>query len=70
MSVLAQSTDLAAATPANPAAARRDPVARVAVHSDLARIAPFWRQFQAGAVATPYQRFDWVRAFAETIGRA
>jgi CelD/BcsL family acetyltransferase involved in cellulose biosynthesis len=46
------------------------PALRVTVHRDLAAVEASWRSFERTAVATPYQRFDWARAYAETLGRA
>lgn len=38
------------------------------LHRSLASVEPVWRALEAEAApfATPYQRFDWVRAFVET----
>lgn len=66
MSVMTRTADLAGAAAAQ---TRPDVVARVVVH-DLAGVENLWRQFEATAVATPYQRFDWIAAFSDTIGQA
>jgi len=70
MSVVA---DRAPDTPA-PAALRRDaearPWARVIASSDLAALEADWRALESDALVTPYQAYDWVRPFVETIGRA
>jgi CelD/BcsL family acetyltransferase involved in cellulose biosynthesis len=41
---------------------------RVTVYRDIGQIGDRWRQFEAGAHATPYQHYDWTSAYAETIG--
>ncbi len=38
---------------------------RIAVAHGLAALEPDWRRFEAEALATPYGRFDWIRAFAD-----
>jgi len=54
---------------AMPAADAR--IARVEVFHDLAAAEPHWRALERGArLATPYQGFDWVRAWQENIGAA
>lgn len=42
----------------------------VTVHRDIAAVAAAWRAFGASATATPYQTYDWVMAYAETLGQA
>jgi CelD/BcsL family acetyltransferase involved in cellulose biosynthesis len=41
---------------------------RVTVYRDIGELAERWRQFEADAHATPYQHYDWISAYAETIG--
>jgi CelD/BcsL family acetyltransferase involved in cellulose biosynthesis len=55
-----------------PSAERANGVAplQVTIHRDFASIDADWRSFEQTAVATPYQRFDWSEAYAETLGRA
>jgi CelD/BcsL family acetyltransferase involved in cellulose biosynthesis len=46
-------------------------LARTQVLDDLAAAEPLWRQLeQAGAFATPYQRFEWVAHWYRHVGRA
>ncbi|CAH1671849.1 CelD/BcsL family acetyltransferase involved in cellulose biosynthesis [Hyphomicrobiales bacterium] len=42
----------------------------VRIHRDVAAIADLWRDFGTRAAGTPYQMFDWVMAYADTLGRA
>lgn len=46
------------------------PWASIAIETDIAALAETWRAFEATALATPYQSYDWIRPFAETIGAA
>ncbi len=46
------------------------PVERVSCADSFAALGPQWRELEANGVATPYQTFDWSRAFAETAGAA
>jgi CelD/BcsL family acetyltransferase involved in cellulose biosynthesis len=34
---------------------------------DLAAVEPLWRTMEAEGVGSPYQRFDWVRAYIEAL---
>ncbi|SDF30097.1 GNAT family N-acetyltransferase [Bosea robiniae] len=66
---------IAASTSANSdavtaARAARRPWASIAIETDIAALADIWRAFEASALVTPYQSYDWVRHFAETIGAA
>ena len=46
-------------------------LARTQVLGDLAAAEPLWRRLeQAGAAATPYQRFEWVAHWYRHVGRA
>jgi CelD/BcsL family acetyltransferase involved in cellulose biosynthesis len=46
-------------------------LARTQVLDDLAAAEPVWRRLeQAGAAATPYQRFEWVAHWYRHVGRA
>jgi CelD/BcsL family acetyltransferase involved in cellulose biosynthesis len=40
----------------------------IEIAQTLAGVETLWRTFEADAVASPYQRFDWVRAYAESVG--
>lgn len=42
----------------------------VTVHDDLHALEAEWRAFEQRAVATPYQRFDWIAAYAGTLAAA
>lgn len=46
------------------------PWASITIETDIAGLAETWRAFEATALATPYQSYDWIRPFAETIGAA
>ncbi len=46
------------------------PWASIAIETDIAGLAETWRGFEAAALATPYQSYDWIRPFVETIGAA
>lgn len=68
MSVVA---DRAPRTPAAPALQRDAEArrwARIVAGSDLAALEADWRALEADALVTPYQAYDWVRPFVETIG--
>lgn len=54
--------------PTSRAAAR--PWASIAIEIDIAALAARWRAFEATALVTPYQSYDWIRHFVETIGAA
>lgn len=43
---------------------------RLSASSDIAALETDWRALEASALVTPYQAYDWVRPFVETIGRA
>lgn len=70
MSVVA---DRAPSTPAAPAL-RQGADARlwagVRAGTDLTALEADWRELEADALVTPYQAYDWVRPYVETIGRA
>lgn len=51
-----------------PATARK--LGPVRVYRDVEAVASLWREFGASAVGTPYQMFDWVMAYAQTLGEA
>lgn len=63
-----------ASTPAMPdttaAGAVSRPWASIAIETDIAALADRWRAFEATALVTPYQSYDWIRPFVETIGAA
>ncbi len=44
--------------------------ASLSVVEDIAALAEDWRALEQRALVTPYQAHGWVRAFAETVGRA
>lgn len=44
--------------------------ASIAIETDITGLAETWRAFEATALATPYQSYDWVRPFADTIAAA
>jgi len=46
------------------------PWASIAIEADIAALAKVWRAFEAAALVTPYQSYDWIRPFVETIGAA
>src|SRR3954454_13450705 len=37
------------------------------IFDDLAAAEPLWRTLEAEGVGSPYQRFDWVRAYVESL---
>lgn len=63
-----------ASTPAMPDATAAGAVSRpwtsIAIETDIAALAGQWRAFEATALVTPYQSYDWIRSFVETIGAA
>jgi CelD/BcsL family acetyltransferase involved in cellulose biosynthesis len=64
-----------ATTPAMPHAlaigrAPSRPWASIAIETDIAALAARWRAFEATALVTPYQSYDWISTFVETIGTA
>lgn len=54
----------------SPGHAAPRPWASIAIESDIAGLAETWRAFEATALATPYQSYDWIRPFADTIAAA
>lgn len=46
------------------------PWASIAIETDIAALAARWRAFEATALVTPYQSYDWISTFVETIGTA
>lgn len=60
-------------SPPAPAALRREvearPWARITAGSDLAALESDWRALEADGLVTPYQAYDWLRSYVETIGR-
>lgn len=43
---------------------------RISVEGDIAALEAEWRGLESAALVTPYQAYDWVRPFVETVGRA
>lgn len=43
---------------------------RISVEGDIAALEAEWRGLESTALVTPYQAYDWVRPFVETVGRA
>lgn len=43
---------------------------RISVESDIAALEAEWRRLEETALVTPYQAYDWVRPFVETVGQA
>lgn len=43
---------------------------RICVGDEIGALETKWRQLEASGLATPYQAYDWVRPFVETVGRA
>ncbi|MGX1791005.1 GNAT family N-acetyltransferase [Bosea sp. NPDC055332] len=65
--------DRAPDTSAIPALRREEearPWAQIRASSDIAALEADWRALEAEALVTPYQAYDWVRPYVETIGRA
>ncbi len=59
--------------PSFPAALPREQArlwSRISVESDIAALEAEWRRLEDAALVTPYQAYDWVRPFVETVGRA
>lgn len=48
--------------------ATAQPMPVLAVARDLGAIEETWRAFERRALGTPYQRFDWVKAWGSTLG--
>jgi CelD/BcsL family acetyltransferase involved in cellulose biosynthesis len=42
----------------------------ICVGNEIGALESEWRQLEASGLATPYQAYDWVRPFVETVGRA
>ncbi|WID96384.1 GNAT family N-acetyltransferase [Bosea vestrisii] len=70
MSAVADSAPSLPVLPALRRDAEVHPWHRLGVSSDIAALEADWRALEAGALVTPYQAYDWVRPFVETIGRA
>lgn len=66
MTALADLTAAAGATPL-PTPAAASSFATPHVFDDLAGVEPLWRTLEAEGVGSPYQRFDWVRAYVESL---
>jgi CelD/BcsL family acetyltransferase involved in cellulose biosynthesis len=65
--------DRAPSTPAAPALRQEAEArawAKVVVGSDLSALEADWRRLEADALVTPYQAYDWVRSYVETMGPA
>lgn len=58
--------------PATPAPAREEARiwSRVSIAAAVAELEGEWRKLEETALVTPYQAYDWVRPFVETVGRA
>ncbi len=48
----------------------RSSIERVVCADSFAQVAPQWLELETRGVATPYQTFDWSRAWGETAGAA
>ena len=44
-----------------------NPSLTVQIFDDLAEVEPLWRALEAEGAGSPYQRFDWVRAYVEAF---
>ena len=67
MTALADLTAAAGATPLpTPAAASSFATPHI-IFDDLAGVEPLWRTLEAEGVGSPYQRFDWVQAYVESL---
>jgi CelD/BcsL family acetyltransferase involved in cellulose biosynthesis len=42
-------------------------IQRVETHDDLSRLAAQWRVLQNSGLATPYQTYDWIRAWSDAL---
>ncbi len=42
-------------------------VQRVETHDDLSQLAAQWRVLQSSGMATPYQTYDWIRAWSDAL---
>lgn len=54
-----------AATALEPITATTDQLLSVQIHPDLAAAEPVWRALEASGGHTPYQRYDWLKAYAD-----
>ncbi|MFC5422499.1 GNAT family N-acetyltransferase [Bosea eneae] len=70
MSAVADRAPSLSNSPALPREMEARPWARVVAGSDLAALEADWRALEADALVTPYQAYDWIRPYTETIGRA
>lgn len=70
MSAVADSAPSLPVLPALRRDAEARPWHRLGASSDIAALEADWRALEADALVTPYQAYDWVRPFVETIGRA
>jgi CelD/BcsL family acetyltransferase involved in cellulose biosynthesis len=70
MSAVADRAPSTSAAPALPREVEARLWARVVAGSDITALEADWRALEAEALVTPYQSYDWVNAFATTIGRA
>lgn len=70
MSAVADRAASMSAAPAPRQEAQARAWARVRAGNDLAALEADWRALEAGALVTPYQAYDWVSPYTETIGRA
>jgi CelD/BcsL family acetyltransferase involved in cellulose biosynthesis len=70
MSAVADSAPSLPVLPAMRREAEARPWHRLSASSDIAALEAEWRRLEANALVTPYQAYDWVRPFVETIGRA
>ena len=53
-----------------PAIVTPHPWSSIAIETDIAALAERWCAFETSALVTPYQSYDWIRSFVETIGAA
>ena len=68
MSAVACAPGLPAAAASQRAGARG--WSRICVGSEIGALESEWRQLETSGLATPYQAYDWIRPFVETVGRA
>jgi len=66
MTAMANRTAVAGAEPL-PARLAANPSLTVQIFDDLAEVEPLWRALEAEGAGSPYQRFDWVRAYVEAF---
>lgn len=55
---------------ASPASGRARAWASITIESEIAALEEIWRAFEATALVTPYQAYDWMRPFVDTVGAA